>query len=72
MQNLKKQKHSSDPKTSKIRTMFLEMQILSLGGRFVFLLIKLIEFCHAFYQIFFFFLLIFSTIQQLLTKYAHT
>ena len=52
MQNWKKQKHSSDPKTSKIRTMFLEMQNSSLGGRFVFLLTKLIQFCHTFYQLF--------------------
>ena len=52
MQNWKKQKHSSDPKTSKIRTMFLEMQNSSLGGRFGFLLTKLIQFCHTFYQLF--------------------
>ena len=52
MQNWKNQKHSSDPKTSKIRTMFLEMQNSSLGGRFGFLLTKLIQFCHTFYQFF--------------------
>ena len=34
MQNLKKQKHSSDPKMSKIRTLFLEKQNSSLFGRF--------------------------------------
>ena len=38
MKNEKNQEHSSDPKMSKIRTIFLEMQNLSLGGRFGLLL----------------------------------
>jgi hypothetical protein len=37
MQKSKNQKHSSDPKTSELRTMFLEMQKKTQGGRFGFL-----------------------------------